>query len=142
MLNQPERVLDAFGSVLLTADPIRALMVRHQLEPRREVVRIRRKLLFEQSDIGLLQFQEVAQGLPIPWTEHRGQWWHTGRTGRLWRDELRPRRTRRRPGQNQGYEGGQRRQDDETDAHEHSVSYREGARLLNHDDRDHSSPTP
>ena len=123
MLNQPERVLHAFGAVLLTAGPIRALMVRHQLEPRREVVRIRRELLFEPSDIGLLQFQDVAQRLPVPWAEHTGRGWYPSRTGRLWRDELRLRRTRRRPGQqNQGYDGGQRRQHCDTDAHEHSVA--------------------
>jgi len=73
MLNQPERMLDPLGAILLTASPIRALMVRHQLEPRREVFRIRREPLLEPGHIGLLQFQDVAQRLRVPWAEHRGR---------------------------------------------------------------------
>jgi hypothetical protein len=44
--------------------------------------------------------------------------------GRLLRDKLRLHRVRRRSGQqNQGYEGGQHREDCETDAHGHSVAH-------------------
>lgn len=56
MLDQPDCVLRAFGAVFRTAGPIRALMVRHQLEPRRDVFRVDRKLPFEPSYIGLLEF--------------------------------------------------------------------------------------
>ena len=73
MLDQPERVLHAFGAVLLTAGPIRALIVRHQLESRREVVRIRRQLPFEPGHIGLLQVEDAAQGLHVPRTKHAGR---------------------------------------------------------------------
>jgi hypothetical protein len=44
---------------------------------------------------------------------------------------LRPRGTRQRSGQqNQGDEGGRRRQDSETDAHRHSVARQGGERLF------------
>ena len=49
MLNQPEGKLDPLGAIPLTASSIRALMVRHQLEPRRKVFGICRELLFSRA---------------------------------------------------------------------------------------------
>ncbi len=126
MLDQPERVLDQLGAVLLMASPIRALMVRHQLEPRREVFRIPREPLFEPNHIGLLQVQDVAQGLRVPWAEHSGRECHPGRTRCLWRNELGLGGTRYGAGQqNQGSHDGRRRNDRETGSRQFIFAYQE-----------------
>src|SRR5258708_6936325 len=105
MLDQPQRVLRAFGAVLRTAGAVGPLIVCHQLEPRRKVVRIRGKLLFEPGGIGLLQFENAAQRLHVPWAEQTRGWGHG----------LRLRETRR---------SGQRRQYCDTDGHAPSVARR------------------
>ena len=60
MLNQPEGMADAFRPVFRMRGPVRALMIGHQLQARREVIRISGKLLFEPGRIGLLQFQDIT----------------------------------------------------------------------------------
>src|SRR5947209_3908690 len=93
-------------------------MVRHQLEPRRDVFRIGRKLPFEPSYIGLLEFEDPTQRLRVPWAKH-------GRR-RLLRCELR---------------GCQSRQHCETDDHSPSV----GLRAINNARRralSYNNPTP